>query len=151
MRGLSTRAWIPAAAMVAVLLVGLQVAAGRAGFQGPLHSLISDYVATPKSATVPWVALGVATVGVSNRCRIYALSTAAALDVVFAAARLVRGGVFTFGFTFGNGPLIVLTGLTVLVLWRWEGVQRTCAVRGIAFGILFILATKGGDTWLRIT
>ena len=86
-------------------------------------------------------------VGVSNRCRIYALSTAAALDVVFAAERLVRGGVFTFG----NGPLIVLTGLTVLVLWRWEGVTRTCALRGIAFGILFILATKVGDTWLRIT
>jgi len=141
--------------MVAVLLVGLQIAAGRAGFQGPLHSLLSDYVATPKSATVPWVGLGVAVVGVSNRCRIYALSTAAALDVVFAAERLVRGGAFTFGFTFGNtfgnGPLIVLTGLTVLVLWRWEGVQRSCALRGIAFAILFILATKAGDTWLRIT
>jgi hypothetical protein len=148
LRGLSTRAWIPVAvALVAVLLVGLQVAAGGAGFQGPLHSLISDYVATPRSATVPWVGLGVAMVGVSNRCRIYALSTAAALDVVFAAERLVRGGVFTFG----NGPLIVLTGLTVLVLWRWEGVTRSCALRGIAFGILFILATKVGDTWLRIT
>ena len=144
----STRACVTlVVAMVAVLLVGLQVAAGRAGFQGPLHSLISDYVATPKSATVPWVGLGVAVVGVSNRCRIYALSTAAALDVVFAAERLVRGGVFTFG----NGPLIVLTGLTGLVLWRWEGVQRSCALCGIAFGTLFVLATKVGDTWLRIT
>src|SRR4029077_20652191 len=93
----------------------------------------------------------VAVVGVPNRCRIYALSTAAALDVVFAAERPGRGGVFTFGFTFGNGPLIVLTGLTVLVLWRWEGVKRTCALRGIAFAIMFILATKVGDTWLRIT
>jgi Domain of unknown function (DUF5933)/PAP2 superfamily len=148
LRGPSTRARITiAVAMVAVLLVGLQVAAGKAGFQGPLHSLISDYVATPKSATVPWVGLGVAMVGVSNRCRIYALSTAAALDVVFAAERLVRGGVFDVG----NGPLIVLTGLTVLVLWRREGVQRTCALRGIAFAILFILATKVGDTWLRLT
>src|ERR1700741_5556864 len=100
--------------MIAVLLVGLQIAAGSAGFQGPLHSLISDYVATPKSATVPWVGLGVAMVGVSNRCRIYALSAAAALDVVFAAERLVRGGVFTFG----HWPPIVLTGLGALVLWR---------------------------------
>lgn len=129
------------------MLVGLQVAAVGAGFQGPLHSLISDYVATPKSATVPWVGLGVAMVGVPNRYRIYALSAAAALDVVFAADRLVRGGAFTFG----NGPLIVLTGLTVLVLWRWEGVRRTCAMHGIAFAILFILATKVGDTWLRLT
>lgn len=148
LRAPSTRACVTVGvAMVAVVLVGLQVAASRAGLQGPLHSLISDYVATPKSATVPWVGLGVAVVGVSIRCRIYALSTAAALDVVFAAGRLVRGGVFAFG----NGPLIVLTGLTVLVLWRWEGVQRTCALRGIAFAILFIVAAKVGDTWLRIT
>jgi Domain of unknown function (DUF5933)/PAP2 superfamily len=148
LRAPTTRGWIPVVvAMVAVLLVGLQVAAGKAAFQGPLHSLISDYVATPKSATVPWVGLGVAMVGVSNRCRIYALSTAAALDVVFATERLVRGGALTFG----NGPLIVLTGLTVLILWRWEGVQRTCALRGIAFAVLFILAAKVGDTWLRMT
>ena len=134
-------------ASIAMLLVGLQVAASNYGFQGPLHSLISDYVATPKSATVPWVGLGVALVGVSNQCRILALSAAAALDVLFAAERVLRGGVFTFG----NGPFIVLTGLTVLVVWRWEGVQRTTALRGIAYAILFILATKVGDTWLRIT
>jgi hypothetical protein len=132
---------------VAVLLVGLQVAASRSGLQGPLHSLIADYVATPKSATVPWVGLGVAMVGISNRCRIYALSAATALDIAFAAERVVRGGVFTVG----NGPVIVLTGLTVLVLWRWEGARRTCALRGIAFALLFILATKVGDTWLRLT
>src|ERR1700758_1423434 len=143
----SLGAIVGAIAAIAVLLVGLQVAASRAGFQGPLRSLISDYIATPKSATVPWVCLGVAMVGISDRCRIYTLSTAAALDIVFAAERIVRGGVFTFG----NGPLIVLTGLTVLVLWRWEGAKRTCALRGIAFAILFILATKVGDTWLRIT
>ena len=145
MRAPSARVW--AAVAVAGLLVGLQVAASRSGFQGPLHSLISDYVATPKSATVPWVGLGVAMVGVFNRCRIYALSAAAALDIVFAAERVVRGGVFTVG----NGPLIVLTGLTVLVLWSWEGVRRTRALRGIAFAVLFILATKVGDTWLRLT
>lgn len=136
-----------AVAMIVLLLAGLQVAASSAGFQGPLHSLISDYVATPKSATLPWVGLGVAMVGLSNRCRILALSLAAALDVVFAAERVLRGGVFTFG----NGPLIVLTGL-VLVAWRrWAGPERTTAFRGIAFGLLLIIATKVGDTWLRIT
>ena len=148
----STRVWMRVRMMAAVgataaLLVGLQVAAGSAGFQGPLHSLISDYVATPKSATVPWVALGVACVGLSNRWRIRALSMAAALDVAFATERLLRGGAFTLG----NGALIVLTGLIVLVWRRLAGEQRSTAMRGIAFAILYVLATKVGDTWLRIT
>lgn len=137
-----------AVAMIVLLLVGLQIIASNAGFRGPLHSLISDYVATPKSATVPWVGLGVAMVGLSNRCRIFALAVAAALDVVFAAGRLLRGGVFAFG----NGPLIVLTGLALVVAWqRWARVERTTDFRGVAFGLLLIVATKVGDTWLRIT
>jgi hypothetical protein len=136
-----------AAAAIVVLLVGLQVVASHAGFQGPLHSLISDYVATPKSATVSWAGLGVAMVGLSNRCRITALSVAAALDVVFAAERVVRGGPVTFG----NGALIVLTGLALVAGQRWEGAERVTACRGIAFGLLLVIATKVGDTWLRIT
>ena len=104
----STRIWTPiAAAAVLLLLVGLQVTASVAGFQGPLHSLLSDYVATRKSATVSWVALGVALVGLSNRCRILALSVAAALDIAFAAERVLRGGLLTLG----NGPMIVLYGI----------------------------------------
>ena len=140
------RAWVVGGA-VALLLVGLQVAAGRAGFQGPLHSLVSDYVATPKSVTVSWVGLGVGIVGVSNRCRIWALSIAAALDVLFAAERLLRGGVFAMG----NGPMIVLTGLALVAWRRWTGFQRSTALGGVALGFLVILATKVGDTWLRIT
>ena len=147
-RAPSRRCWATVAvALIALLLVALQVAVSRAGFQGPLHSLVSDYVATPKSMTVPWVALGVAMVGVSVRHRLAALSIAAALDVVFAAERLLRGG----GFALGNGPVIVLTGLTVVALWRWNGEQRSNALRAIAFAILLILATKVGDAWLRIT
>jgi Domain of unknown function (DUF5933)/PAP2 superfamily len=136
-----------AVASIAALLVVLQVAASRAGFQGPLHSLVSDYVAAPKSATVPWVGLGVAMVGLSTRHRMVALSLAVGLDVLFAAERLLRAGVFAVG----NGPVIVLTGLTVLVLTRWTGEQRSNALRAIVFGILLILATKVGDAWLRIT
>lgn len=144
----STRIWTPiAAAAVLLLLVGLQVTASVAGFQGPLHSLLSDYVATPKSATVSWVALGVALVGLSNRRRILALSVAAALDIAFAAERVLRGGVLTLG----NGPMIVLTGLAV-VAWRlWTGAERATALRAISYGYLLIIATKVGDTWLRIT
>lgn len=143
-----THSWVPAVVAVGVsLLVVLQIVAGTAGFQGPLHSLISDYVATPKSTTVSWVGLCIGVVGVSMRCRIWALSLAAGLDVVFAAERAVRGAAVTFG----NGPMIVLTGL-VLVAWqRWTGAQRATALRGIALGFLVIIATKVGDTWLRIT
>jgi hypothetical protein len=147
-RRTSTRVgMIVAAGATAALLAGFQLAAGSAGFQGPLRSLISDYVATPKSATVPWVALGVACVGLPNRWRIAALSIAAALDMAFAAERLLRGGALTVG----NGALIVLTGLIVLVWRRMAGDQRNTAMRGIGFAILFVLATKVGDTWLRIT
>jgi len=144
----STRARVTViAGLIAALLIVLQVAAVRAGFQGPLHSLASDYVATPKSTTVPWVGLGVALVGLSNRHRIYALAAAVALDAAFAAERWLRAGVVAFG----NGPVIVLTALTVLVCWRWDGIQRATALKGIAFATLFVLATKVGDAWLRLT
>ncbi|MGH3967942.1 MAG: DUF5933 domain-containing protein [Mycobacterium sp.] len=136
-----------AVAMVVLLLLGLQATAGSFGFQGPLHSLISDYVATPKSATVPWVGLGVAMVGLSDRRRIIALSLAAALDVVFAAERLVRGGALAIG----NGPLIVLTGLALVAWQRWARAESASAFRGVGFGLLLVIATKVGDTWLRIT
>lgn len=144
----STRTGVTsAAASVVLLLVALEITAGIAGFQGPLHSLFSDYVATPKSATVSWVALGVAIVGLTNRWRVLAVSVAAALDIGFAAERVVRGGVLTVG----NGPMIVLTGLAV-VAWRlWSGAERATALRTIAFGFLLIIATKVGDTWLHIT
>ena len=148
LRARVNRTWVTiAAAAVVLLLVALQVTAGIAGFQGPLHSLLSDYVATPKSATVSWVALGVGIVGLTNRCRILALSVAAALDIGFAAERVARGGALTLG----NGPMIVLTALAV-VAWRlWAGAERTTALRGIAFGFLLIVATKVGDAWLHIT
>jgi uncharacterized protein DUF5933/PAP2 superfamily protein len=134
-------------AIVGVLLVVLQVTAYRSGFQGPLHSLISDYVATPKSATVPWAALGLAAMGLPKGFRIWAVGAAAALDIVFAAARIAVGGAVTVG----NGPLIVLTALLVIACLRWTDAQRASAMTGIGFGFLFIVATKVGDTWLRIT
>ncbi len=134
--------------MIVLLLIWLQAIASTAGFRGPLVSLISDYVAAPKSTTVLWVGLGVAMVGLSNRGRLLAVSAAAALDVVFAVGRLLRGG----GFSFGNGPLIVLTGLALVMAWqRWARAERSTALRGVAFGLLLIIATKVGDSWLSIT
>jgi Domain of unknown function (DUF5933)/PAP2 superfamily len=143
-----TRTWPTiAVAMVVILLVWLQLTASRTGFQGPLHSLISDYIATPKSATVSWVGIGVAMAGLSNRSRIVALSVAMVLDVAFAAERFARAGVLAFG----NGPLIVLTGLALVAVQRWAKGGPTAPFRGVAFGLLLIIATKVGDSWLRIT
>ncbi|WP_241010952.1 DUF5933 domain-containing protein [Mycobacterium camsae] len=137
-----------AVAMIAMVLIALQITATGAGFVGPLRSLAGDYVDTPTSATVPWVGLGVAMVGLSARYRVWSLSVAATLDLVFAAVRLARGGAWTLG----NGPLIVLTGLAVIVGWRrWARAEHGTALRGIAFGLLLIIATKVGDAWLRIT
>ncbi|OBJ61513.1 phosphatase PAP2 family protein [Mycobacterium sp. 1423905.2] len=144
----STRSWaVVLVAVVVLALVGLQLAAASAGFQGPLHSLLSDYVATPKSATVPWVGLGIAMVGFTNRARVWALSVAAGLDIAFAAERVTRGGVLTVG----NGPLIVLTALCLVAWRRLTGSERATAFGAIALGFLVIIATKVGDTWLRIT
>ncbi|WP_082966889.1 phosphatase PAP2 family protein [Mycobacterium sp. 852002-51163_SCH5372311] len=133
--------------MMVLLLVMSQFTANSSGFQGPLHSLISDYVATPKSATVPWVGFGMAMAGLLNRWRIIALSLAVLLDIAFAAERLLRGGALAFG----NGPLIVLTGLALVALRRRGTVEINPALPGIAFGLLVIVATKVGDSWLRIT
>lgn len=142
------RIWPPlAVAAIALILVALQVTAHKAGFQGPLHSLLSDYVAAPKSVTVPWVGFGLAMAGLSNRWRIAALSVAVALDVAFAAERLLRGG----GLAFGNGPLIVITGLAAVAVYRWVKGESIPAFRGVGFGLLLIIATKVGDSWLSIT
>jgi hypothetical protein len=139
---------VAAVALIAAVLVALQITAAAVGFMGPLRSLAGDYVGTPTSVTVPWVGLGVAMVGLSQRHRVWSLSLAAGLDVIFAAVRLARGGAWTLG----NGPLIVLTGLAVIVGWRrWARAERSTALRGVAFGLLLIIATKVGDAWLRIT
>lgn len=129
------------------LLIGLQVAAVHLGFQGPLHSLISDYVATPKSMTLPWAGLGLAVVGVGNRRRVVALAAAAGLDVVFAVGRMVRGGALAVG----NGPILVLTGLALVAALRWSGSERGTALRAAGWGALLIVASQAADAWLRIT
>lgn len=148
MRVRLARTWpVIAVALIVLVLVALQVAANSARFQGPLHSLISDYVATPKSATVSWVGLGMAMAGLSNRYRVVALSVAVGLDGVFTAERLVRGGALAFG----NGPLIVLTVLALVAVRRWLRAESASDFRGVAFGFLVIIATKVGDSWLRIT
>nr|WP_187776339.1 phosphatase PAP2 family protein [Spelaeibacter cavernicola] len=132
---------------VVALLATLQVIAMRSGFQGPIHGLISDYIATPKSASVPWAGLAIALVGVNNRRRLIAAGAAIGIDAVFLAERGLRGGVLTVG----NGPMIVLTVLAVVAGLRWTGRERSTALGAAALGALLIVATKVGDAWLQIT
>lgn len=148
-RSQATRLWGPTAVvLIAAVVIGLQITATGAGFVGPLRSLAGDYFGTPTSATVPWVGLGVAMVGLSRRYRVWSLSVAVALDVVLAVLRVARGGAWTVG----NGPLIVLTGLALIVGWRrCARDEQGTALRGVAFGLLLVIATKVGDSWLRIT
>ena len=140
---------VPAIAVGAVVavLVALQFVAMRSGFQGPLHGLISDYVATPKSASVPWAGFAIAMVGLSWRRRLFAIGAAVGIDALFVIGRAVRGATFTMG----NGPVIVLTVIVAVALLRWTGTERTTALRAACLGVLLILATKVGDAWLQIT
>lgn len=136
-----------AIASVLALLVALQVVASVQGFEGPLHSLWRDYAGTPKSRTMPWAGLALALVGVSMRRRIVAVGAAVLLDLVYLGVRLLLGEPLTLG----NGPLLVLTGLALVAVLRWRGVERRNALHAAALAALLILATKVGDVWLHIT
>lgn len=143
-----TRVRVAAAvAAVPVLLVVLQGVAMWQGFEGPLESLGRDYIGTPKSMSVPWAGLVLALVGLPARRRMIAVSVAVAVDVVWAAARLLAGEPFAIG----NGPVIVLTGLALVAWLRWSGAERRDALHAVALGALLVLATKVGDVWLHIT
>ncbi|WP_028479404.1 phosphatase PAP2 family protein [Nocardia sp. CNY236] len=147
-RGWRTRVRVTAAlTAVVVVLIGLQLVAMEHGVEGPLGSLWRDYVGTPKSMSVPWAGLILALVGISVRRRLIAVGSAVAIDLVWAALRLLTGGPFAIG----NGPVIVLTGLALLAWWRWPGAERRDALRAAALGALLIVATKVGDVWLHIT
>ncbi|WP_156370803.1 phosphatase PAP2 family protein [Nocardia arizonensis] len=132
---------------VPVLLVALQVAAARQGFDGPLASLWRDYVGTPKSMSVPWAGLVLALIGIPMRRRVIAVGVAVAIDALWAGARVLSGEPFAVG----NGAVIVLSGIAVVALSRWEGRERANALRAAALGALLILATKIGDVWLHVT
>jgi hypothetical protein len=136
-----------AVAAVVLVLTALQVFASSRGFQGPLESLLDDFVGTPKSASVPWAGLALAMVGLTNRQRVIALSSAAGIDVVIAAIRYLAGGPLTVG----NGAVIVLTSIGVYAGVKWQGEQRRSALMGVGLGALLIVATKFGDVWLQIT
>ncbi|MEU5404759.1 phosphatase PAP2 family protein [Nocardia asteroides] len=138
---------VAAVSAVLLLLIGLQIAASISGFDGPLASLARDYVGTPKSMSVPWAGLILALVGVNARRRVIAVVAAIGIDAVYAALRLLDGKPFTVG----NGPTIVLTALAVVAAVRWQGRERTDALRAAALGALLVLATKVGDVWLHVT
>ncbi|WP_051163218.1 phosphatase PAP2 family protein [Nocardia brevicatena] len=134
-------------AAVPVLLVVLQSVALWRGYEGPLESLWRDYAGTPKSMTVPWAGLVLALIGLSVRDRVVALAAAVGLDALYAGIRFAAGEPLTVG----NGPVLVLTGLTLVAWLRWHGRRRRTALHAAALGALLILATKVGDVWLHLT
>ncbi|MBF6171329.1 DUF5933 domain-containing protein [Nocardia blacklockiae] len=138
--------WCLIGAAVLVLVAG-ELMAHHLHALGPLTSLFRDYAGIPKSATTPWAGFLLALVGVGWRERGIALAAAVGIDLVFVILRAVEGHKFTLG----NGPTLVLTGLTILVALRWTGERRTTALRTIGLGALLILATKVSEIWLDIT
>jgi hypothetical protein len=148
MRAPHTLVWMAAGvAAVPILLIALQIVAVGQGFEGPLESLLYDYVGTPKSMSVPWAGLVLALVGLSTRRRVIALGAAVAIDLACAVGRLLAGDPVTVG----NGPVIVLTAIAVIAVLRWSGVERRNALHAAALGALLMLATKVGDVWLHVT
>lgn len=139
----SVRPLIIGAVLVAAFLVLLQIVATVWNFPGPLPSVWNDLFGTPKSMSLPWAALILATVGLDNGLRLRTLALAALIDAAVLGLRFV----FDAPLTVGNGPSLVLVGLGVLVARRGE----TRAMRGVALGALLLLATKAGDAWLHIT
>ena len=134
-------------ALVATFMCALQITAMVCGFRGPLARLIGDYVGTPAGFTVPWAALVVALVAVPRRYRLPAVAAALGFDVLFVVGR----GLLGLPSAMGSGALVVLTGLGGFALLRWTGPQRDTALKGVATGLLLVLATKAGDAWLMIT
>lgn len=139
----SVRPLIVGAVLVAAFLLTLQVVAWKWNFPGPLPSMWNDMFGTPKSMSLPWAALVLATVGLNSSSRLRVLAVAAALDAV------VLGGRYLFDVppTVGNGPSLVLVALAFHVVRRHDA----RAMRGVALGALLLLATKAGDAWLHIT
>lgn len=132
---------------LALILIAVQVLASIRGFAGPLESLARDYIATPKSASIPWAGLVLAMVGLTGRQRLVALSVAATIDIMVAAVRYAVGGPLTVG----NGAIWVLTGIGVYAVWRLTGDRRRDVLKGVGLGALLIIATKFGDAWLEVT
>ena len=140
------KVWLALAAAGLILVAG-ELMAAHLHALGPLTSLLRDYAGTPKSATTPWAGFLLALVGIGWRERGIAVVAAVGLDLVYVVVRMLEGHKFTFG----NGPTLVLTALTVIVILRWTGERRRTALRTIGLGALLILATKVSEIWLDIT
>lgn len=130
-----------------MLVLGVQAFASHKGYLGPVESLFGDYFLVPRSATMPWVGLALALVGLNNKERIYAVSAAVVIDVVVGTIRWFSGGPLTMG----TGGTWVLTAIAVYAVWKLTGERRLSVLHGVALGALLIIAAKVAETWLEIT
>ncbi|QXW04520.1 MULTISPECIES: phosphatase PAP2 family protein [Rhodococcus] len=143
----SHKALILGSAAVLALVLGVQAFASYKGYLGPVESLFGDYFLVPRSATMPWVGLALALVGLNTRERVYAISAAVAIDLVVGVIRWSAGGPITMG----TGGTWVLTAIAVYAFWKLTGERRSGVLRGVVLGALLILAAKVAETWLSIT
>jgi hypothetical protein len=137
------------AVLVVVFLATLQVAALIWKFPGPGPSIWNDLFGRPKSSSLPWAGLILATVGLTRVRRIQALAVAAVLDGIGLLLRVWSDTALTVG----NGPSLVLVGLGLraIHMHRVGAPDSMRMLRGVALGALLLLATKAGDAWLHIT
>lgn len=139
----SVRPLVVGTVVVACFLLLLELAALRWDFPGPVPSIWNDLFGTPKSMSLPWAALVLATVSAGTALRVRALAIAAGIDAVALGCRFLLDAPLTVG----NGPSLVLVGLGVYVVH----LGQVRLMKGVALGALLLLATKAGDAWLHIT
>lgn len=138
---------VGAAVALVVFVLGMELASRHYGFAGPTQHLLWDLVGGPKRGRVIWVAFALTLISLTKGQRIRAVGAAVALDVAFILARLP----FDTRLTYGNGPFIVMLAIGVVAWTRWDGEDRTTALKAVGLGLLLIMGTKMSDTWLRIT
>ncbi|MBX3313783.1 MAG: inositol phosphorylceramide synthase [Actinobacteria bacterium] len=145
--GLPRGVIITAAGGLVGLVLAMEIAARFHGFAGPVEHFAWDLVGGPKRGRVIWVAFAMSLISLNKQQRIRAVAAAVVLDLAFFLARLP----FDTRLTYGNGPFIVLLAIGFVAWTRWEGEERTTALKAVGLGLMLIMGTKMSDTWLRFT
>ncbi|MFE7955646.1 phosphatase PAP2 family protein [Streptomyces sp. NPDC057413] len=142
--------WSLAGVLACGLLVGLEIAARHYGEPGPVTTLVSGVVSTPKPGPL-YGGLALLMVVLSRRERFIAAGAAVGIDAVFALLRWAAGADSAGGQFFGSGALWVMLGCAVIACTRRTGAERVLLLKGVGLGLLLVAGRKMGDTWLVIT
>lgn len=138
---------VAAAVGLVAFVLAMEITSRHYGFAGPTEHLIWDLVGGPKRGRVIWVAFALTLISLNKEQRIKAVGAALAIDALFFLARLP----FDTRLTYGNGPFIVMLAIGAIAWTRWDGKDRSDALKAVGLGVMLIMGTKMSDTWLRIT